>query len=157
MDKTVIKRSYKGIENDLIYRFISIGSYLPEGYCLCIYDRDSENVVIRDSQFDVENGIFPMFGNIETIPVKKTMTISRMVLERIKIIIQKSGVLNINSFDFPDYCVNDGTSESVYFCIDGKRKYIEGDNIFMIYENNKNMNMLSKLVDDIDDVLEEHL
>lgn len=157
MFKPVIKRSYKGIENDLIYRFISIGSYLPAGYCLCIYDRNSENVVIRDGQFDVGNRNFPSFNDIGTLPVKETITINRQVLERIKTLILYSGVLNIKSFDIPDYIVlDDGTSESLYFCVNGKRKYIEGDDIFMIYKNNRTVNIVSKLVDDIDAVLSKY-
>ena len=154
MTKPIVKRSYNRIEEDLIYSYVSIGSYLPMGYSISVYDRENNNVIIKNDYFDVGNNIHPSFDNIHTLPVKETKTLGKTDLDKIKKLILENKVLEIRHFDEPDYMVLDGSRQRIYFCVDGKRKYIEGDNLFSQYTNNPEVRRMEEAVDEIDRIIE---
>ncbi len=50
MNKAIIKRSYKGIEEDLIYRNTAVGYYFPLENTVSVYDRETDNVIVEEGR-----------------------------------------------------------------------------------------------------------
>ena len=134
MTKPIIRRKYEGIEEDLIYRSSDFGTYFPLSDSISIYDREKDNVVYRKGYYcDFERNLASVAVTAE-LPEISVRTVSREEINRIKKAISESGVLQIRSFENSDFDVMDGEINVFYFQIDGKKKLIECDNFYMLYD-----------------------
>ena len=144
MNKAKVKRSYKEIEEDLIYRNRSHGYYFPMEEVISVYDREENNVI-------KSHGI--RYPGEDLLPETETFTVSEDILNKIRNLIRNSGVLEIKSFENVDYVVMDGEANTFYFCADGKRKLIECDNFYMLYDGfgkETNAGKVIQLIEDIE-------
>lgn len=161
MNKAIIKRSYEGIEEGLVFRNLHHGYYWPVTNCVSVFDREKDNIVIENGYYDPEDDSVYSIPREETLlPVTKSFTVNSGIIAEIKSLIEKSGVLKIRSFDSVDYLVLDGEANSIYFNADGKRKLIECDNFFMLYDGcdqNTNAGKVIKVVDEIEELLKREI
>ena len=161
MNKAIIKRSYKGIDDDLIYMNRAQGYYFPCTNCVLVYDRKKDNVVICNELYDEDDTrLFNIPRQYSKLPEVKTLTVSHNVLGSIKGFIRESEVMDIKSFEKVDYFVMDGEKDTFYFSVDGKRKLIECDNFYMLYDGckiNSNADKVMRLVDEIEEILRKEV
>ena len=149
MNKAIIKRSYKGIEEDLIYRNTAVGYYFPLENTVSVYDRETDNVIVEEGM---------AYPGEPRSPETRRYTVSPTVLDRIRKAIVKSDVLNIKSFESSEFCVCDGEYNCFYFSAGGKRKYIDCDNFYLLYKGctkDSNAGKVMRLIDRIDDILDK--
>ena len=151
MSKAIVKRNYKGIEDDLIFRSSFYGYYFPNGNSICVYDRKEDNFIICQGMYESSGN---MSHVLYRLPEYRRMTVSQDMLESIKQMIRESGVMNIRSFEEVEYDVMDGEANLFYFSVDGKRKLIECDNFYMLYSGSAETSAAIKVMKLVDDVLE---
>lgn len=161
MNRAVVKTSYEGIEDDLIYRNIARGYYFPTESSISVYDRDKDNVVIYRGMYDpYDRRAFSIPCDMEKVPAAKRTTVDNSVLNQIKTLIRESGVLEIRSFEGVDYDVLDGEANSFFFSDGDKRTLIECDNFYMLYDGygeETNAGKVMKMVDKIESILERNM
>ena len=157
MKKAIARRSYKGIEDDLIYMNKAHGYYHPVTNIVFVYDREKDNVIICDDLYDLDDtGMSRITLEKAELPEVKKCTISKQVLESVKTLIRESNVMKIRSFEDTEFVVMDGEANTFYFSADGKRKLIECDNLYMLYDGcdeASNAGKIMKLVADVEELL----
>lgn len=122
-------------KSHLIYRYRSKGSYRPYSYEIRVYDREKNNVRIREENlFEPENAQDDWYS------------ISQKTLNKIKKIINDSGIMNISKLEEPELLVEDGAEQSIYFSIDGDVRRFRVDNLFLTYKGISVNSQVGKLI-----------
>ena len=126
MTKAKIRRKNEHFEEDLIFRYVAIGSYHPVTTEISVYDRKENNVVIKDEH-----------RLASTPPIVREFTVETDKLNEIKKSITDSGVMKIKPFEESPCLITDGEFEELYFSDGAKRISIACDDFFISYQGCK--------------------